>query len=343
MRIIVTEQGGTLLKALSNDKYHDDLKKANSPKKRHNEKESSLDKNKLKDNLENLRVLEIKNKKLSIPKDIAEKYNEIKDEETSILPKLYTNLKKSAQQKEQQSTRKNTVEDINTESTRENTEGGAVPTSKKNPNSLSYYSMENQPFMQTSYRVKDIMTDEALANMKNNIIKEVNLKNRLANVVSINFRNPFLTPQSRIKDIEGALSTKIQTDKSNIIQYINSKNCLSPKLVKKIANYDEEKFERLNKICQRVFNNNIEEKDMKYRINGIIENIHQTNKADYKKQMNEMEKEVQGIKHICDKYPPRDDREKYENLLYDMKKNHWNKYDFQRLMKRGNKNLKTEN
>ena len=168
---------------------------------------------------------------------------------------------------------KKPIEDINTESTRENTEGGAVPTSKKNPNSLSYYSMENQPFMQTSYRVKDVMTDEALANMKNNIIKEVNLKNRLANVVSINFRNPFLTPQSRIKDIEGALSTKIQTDKSNIIQYINSKNCLSPKLVKKIANYDEEKFERLNKICQRVFNNNIEENDMKYRINGIIENL----------------------------------------------------------------------
>lgn len=342
MRIIVTEQGGTLLKALSNDKYHEDIKKANSPKKRNPKDESSLERNKLKDNLENLRVLEIKNKKLSIPKDIAEKYNEIKDEESSILPKLYTNLKKSAQ-KEQQFTQQNTVEDINTESTRENTVGGDGPPAKKNQNPLSY-SMENQQFMQTSYRVKDVMTDDALKNMKNNIVKEVNLKNRLANMASINFRNPFLTPQSRLKDIEGPLCTKIQSDKSNIIQYLNSKDCLSPKFVKSIAKYDEEKFERLNKICQRVFNNNIEENDMKYRINGIIENIHQTNKADYKKQMNVMEKEVISIKTICDKYPPRDDREKYENLLYDMKKNHWNKYDFQRLNKRGqNKNLKTDN
>jgi hypothetical protein len=362
MRIIITEQGGNLIKLLSTDKLQEDIRKANSPIKKpkekvrekdkvrdreKNDKTKSPDMNKLKNSMENLRVLEIKNKKLSIPKDIQEKYNEIKLEESSLLPKLYTNLKKSAH-REQTFTQQNIVDDMmNTESTRENTIGGENNTKTgKNPNSsMSLYNMTNanQPFMQTSYRVMDIMTDEALAKMKNRIIEEVKLKNKNANVVSFNFRNPFLTPYGRLREIDEALSTKINSDKSNIIQYINSKDNPSPKFVKNMVKYDEEKFERLNKICQRVFNNKIEENDMKYRINGIIENHHLSNKANYKKQMNIMEKEVNEFKQICQKYPQRDDREKYENLLHDVKKNHWNKYDFQRLMKRGNKNNKVEN
>jgi hypothetical protein len=360
MRIIITEQGGSLIKILSADKLQEDIRKANSPIKKPKERERENDRDKykkeksrspdrinIKNSLENLRVLEIKNKKLSIPKDIQEKYNEIKLEESSLLPKLFTNLKKSAN-RDQLYTQQNTIDDMMTESTRENTVGGDLNLNGNQPGkktSMSSYNMTNanQPFMQSSYRVMDVMTDEALAKMKNTIIEEVKLKNKNANVVSFNFRNPFLTPYGRLREIDEALSTKINSEKSNIIQYINSKENPSPKFVKNMAKCDEEKFERLNKICQRVFNNNIEENDMKYRINGIIENIHLTNKANYKKQINLIEKDVNNFKQICQKYPQRDDREKYENLLYDMKKNHWNKYDFQRLMKRGNKNNKNEN
>ena len=336
MRILVTEQGGGVMKQISTDKYHDDIKKANSPVKKPKETEKQMEKNKEKNNMENLRVLEIKNKKLSIPKDIQEKYNEVRHDETSLLPKLHTNIQKSFQK--EQPTMQNTAEDFGgTESTRENTEGPS--SNQKNGNSMRN-SSGNVNIMQSSYRIKDVITDETYAMMKNNITKEVNLKNKLASVVSINFRNPFLTPMTRINDIEASLRTKIKSDKSSIIQYLNTKEILSPKLVKKIAKYDEEKFERLNKICQRVSNNDIEEIERKHRINGIIENHHQTEIADYKKRMNEMEKEVSGIKSICDKYPKRDDREKYENLLYDMKKKHWDKRDFTRLMKK--KHLKTE-
>ena len=88
--------------------------------------------------------MEIKNKKLSIPKDIAEKYNEIRLDESSLLPKLYTNVKKSVQKEQFSYNLKQNILDkdnINTESTKENTEGGSGninSTSKKNPNSRKY-------------------------------------------------------------------------------------------------------------------------------------------------------------------------------------------------------------
>lgn len=333
MRILVTEQGGSLIKALSSDKTRIERKKLHTPKKKPNEQE----KTNIKDNMENLRFLEIKNKKLSIPKDIQEKYNEVKLEEISLLPSLYTNIKKSPKSERPIPTNS---EDTNTVSTRENTIEGSSTISKKTHNPMNY-SIQSEPFLQTSYRVKDVISDDALYNMKNNIINEVNLKNRLASVVSTNFRSPFLTPLQKLNEIDVLLTTKIKSDKANIIQYLNSKNSLSPKLVKSIAQYDEEKFVRLNKICQRVFNKNIEESDMKYRINGKIENIHQNQKADYKIKMKSMEKEVKKLRQICEKYPTKDDREKYENLLYDVKKNYWDKRNLERLMKRG-KNLKTE-
>jgi hypothetical protein len=346
MRIITTEQGGTLMKILSTEKIENVLKKSTSPKKTNKQTEV---KTKLEDEIivMNLRKIEIKNKKLSIPKNIAEKYNEIKFDEPSLLPNLYANIKKSPS-KNDNSNFQQISEDFITKSTREDTQintnendDGLNQKKLSNQNRMGYSIDQN--FIETSYKMKDIISDDCLNNMRKNITSEVKLKNRLASVISIDFRLPFLTPIKRINEMNNALASNIKSDNSNILNYLSSNDTLSPKFIKSISKYDEDKFVRLNKVCQRVLNNKGEENDLKNRINMIIESNHEYEKADYKKKMNKMEIEVNSIKSIFDRYPQRDEKDKYENLLHDMKKNHWNKYNFERLMKRSQRNLKTDN
>ena len=362
MRIILTEKGGDLIRQMGNEKILDTLQKnLNNPLKKSISENANLDYeekkggiNKLLDNmknLKNLKVIEIKPKKLSIPKNIAEKYNEIKLEETSLLPVLHKKINKGNDQYQKSSynnynnnanilIRESAEEYKSTSNTRSNLNGEITQTDSgmKMP-PLKINTNINGDFMRTSYKMKEIISDKALDNIKNNIILDVKMKNKLSNVVATNFRSPFLTPDEKLIDIEYALDKKIKSDKANIIQYLNSKNCLSPKFIKSLSNYDEEKFVRLNKICQRVFNQDGKDNDLKTKIHGIIDNMHVFEKADYKRKMNLMESEVNSIKDICEKYPKRDDREKYENLLHDIKKKYWDKIN---VDKSARKNLKNE-
>jgi len=364
MRIIITEQGGELLKTLNHEKMLRTLQKnpqqvTTSTKGNMNtyetyytdKKATSMSTNNLKDILENMRnsknykVIEIKAKKLSIPKNIAEKYNEIKLEESSLLPVLHQKLSKISPSKNSNNKNSKIEQDsdsvnlLNTKSAN-NTDSNDTDPNMKMPVSLMMSAEQENDFLRTSYKMKEIINDDAMVNIKNNIVSGVNMKNRLTNVMQTNFRSPFLTPGAKLVDFEFALDKKIKSDKANIIQYLNSKNCLSPKFIKSLSNYDEDKIERLNKICQKVINEEIRDNDLKIKINGIIDSMHATQQVEYKRQMKLMEREVTGIKKICDKYPKRDNREIYENLLYDIKKKYWDKLNLDKLYKKSN--LKTE-
>lgn len=378
MRIIITEQGEQLIKSLGQEHLIEKMQKAqNSPGKTNTQKKkkSKVNLNKSVDSelseinsssglaklienaksLKNLRVIEIKNKKLSIPKNIAEKYNEIKLEEHSLLPNLNQKFGKNSTKKFSNQNQKSNgrgystnifegqdgystnIQDTKTIGDNETMD---TDSSMKMPVSLKVKVDQGDDFMRTSYKMKEIISDKAIENIKNNIISDVKMKNRLTNVKQTNFRTPFLTPNAKLVDIEEALDKKIKSDKANIIQYLNSKNSLSPKFIKSLSDYDEEKIVRLNKICQRVFNQDNKDNDLKMKINGIIENMHIYQKAEYKRKMGQMEKEVSGIKNICEKYPKRDDREKYETLLHDIKKRYWEKINVDKLSR---KHLKTDN
>ena len=80
-----------------------------------------------------------------------------------------------------------------------------------------------------------------------------------------------------------------------------------------------------------------QDSDLKTKISGIIDNMHVYQKAEYKRKMNLMEREVISIKNICEKYPKRDDREKYENLLHDIKKKYWDKLGVEKLTRKNGK------
>ena len=211
--------------------------------------------------------------------------------------------------------------------------------SMKMPMSLMVKVDKDDDFIRTSYKMKEIISDKAIDNIKSHIISDVKMRNKLTNVMQNNFRSPFLTPNDKLMDMEEALDKKIKSDKANIIQYLNSKNSLSPKFVKSLSNYDEEKIVRLNKICQRIFNQDNKDNDLKVKINGIIENMHVYQNVEYKRKMGQMEKEVSDIKDICEKYPKTVNREIYETLLHDVKKRYWDKINVDKIKI---KHLKTD-
>jgi len=379
MRIIITEQGEQLIRSLGQDKIVENLQKAqtyqekqNSPKKKktnivqNNTSESELFEIKSSrgltkmienaKNMKNLKVIEIKNKKLSIPKNIAEKYNEIRLDEPSLLPILNQKFGKNSpmrnpnqNQNSNKYNRKNSsnlfeaekAKGINIQNSKSYNDHETMDTdpSMKMPMSLMVKVDKDDDFIRTSYKMKEIISDKAIDNIKSHIISDVKMRNKLTNVMQNNFRSPFLTPNDKLMDMEEALDKKIKSDKANIIQYLNSKNSLSPKFVKSLSNYDEEKIVRLNKICQRIFNQDNKDNDLKVKINGIIENMHVYQNVEYKRKMGQMEKEVSDIKDICEKYPKTVNREIYETLLHDVKKRYWDKINVDKIKI---KHLKTD-
>jgi len=362
MRIIVTEHGGQLIKSLgierNLEKIQNKQSQENAPTIKLNEStdcdiSQKATKNnaisKILENSKNIKVIDIKPKKISIPKDIADKYNEMKIEESSLLPILHQRINKNIESKHSPNNNKfannlirdsddNTSNVINTKSNN-NVDTLNTEASMKLPISININSDQEADYLKTSYMMKEIINNTALDQIKSNIIYDVKMKNKLTNVMQTNFRSPFLSSEDKLFDFQTALNKKIKSDKSNIIQYINSKNCLSPKFINSLCNYDEEKIVRLNKICQRVLNQDGKDNDLKSKINGIIDNMHVYQQAEYKRQMGLMEKEVNSIKMICERYPKRDDREKYENILHDIKKKYWSKINVDRTKKI----LKTEN
>lgn len=347
MRIIVTQNGDNFIQSLNQEKVTEDTNKNKENLKTSSKADLTIESNDKNNevskiiqnmkNSKNLKLIEIKPKKLSIPKNIAEKYNEIKLEEPSLLPVLYRNIPKIKENpKLQLNTLNKSHEEIDQHSPTKENNINSTEENLKNPYSINY---NNSNFIKTSYKMKEIINDSALKNIKYSIISDVKMKNKLSNVVTNNFRTPFLTPDEKLSDIEFALDKKIKSDKANIIQYLNSKLCLSPKFVKSLSNYDEEKFVRLNKICQRVFNQDGKDFDLKTKIDSTIDNMKIFQKSEYKRKMNQMEKEVNTIKNIIEKYPMKNNREKYENLLHDIKKKYWDKISVDKPAKR---DIKTE-
>ena len=341
MRIIITNQGHDMIKSMNYEKYTEDHEKYTHINTKTNQNtENSEEKNKvnfynnndLTENMKtikNIKFVEIKPKKISIPKNIAEKYNEINLGESTLLPSIYKDiLKIPANEKKHKHLKSNIFEKSN------NTED-SQQSNNYNPNNVI---KQDDLSLRTSYKINEILSDQAINNMKNNIFQDLKMKNKLSNIreAKENFRNPFLTPKEKLIDIECALEKKIKSDKANIIQYLNSKNNLSPKFIKSLSNYDEDKFIKFNKICQRAINQDEMKHDMNIKINGIIDNMHLYQKAEYKQKMNLMEKEVKSIKNICDKYPKREDKEIYENLLQDMKKKYWDKPGVEKLYSKKN-------
>jgi hypothetical protein len=257
------------------------------------------------------KVISIKQKKLNIPKNITDRYNSTSDSKTNfILPTL--TLPKF---KEKNSNNFNMT--------------GSVISNNNNFNTTTNFSQNRNDLT-----FRDILPDNTYLNLKTKLEKEKKLKDRLSRIDENQFRTIF-GQKTKPEKLDDMLKKNINTDKINLIKYLNEKNNISDVLIKKLSEYSEDKINKVNKICQIVFYNEERSKIYKERIKERINVIQNKEKTEYKTCIESLGDGLNEVSDIFKEYKkPENRREKYRDIHYETVNKFWRKYQISRYEKK---------
>jgi hypothetical protein len=278
MRLIVTKLGDEVIKKLSEE---DQLKKSQEEelhrlKKLHDLKLKASANEEKMDISERMRTIKIHQSKLNIPKQIIERYNN-EPKTPSILPQLVI-------------AKKGSLDNINYDDP-----------------ALSWTTRLN-------FQMRDVLPASSLNNLKEKLIKEQRVKELNGRVDHSNFRSSYVM-KTELEKLEERLSKEISPDKVNLIKYLNQKDFVSEKFLNKIANYNEDKTYKLNKICQIANHNQIDEQLFQDTIKKALQVQKNKEKIEYKKNIENLSRSVKTINEVIKRYPkPEYSRERYRDL-----------------------------
>jgi hypothetical protein len=311
MRILVTERGEEVMKKVKEECVLSPNKDINKPSSNYSFMDSvrkvlkhsknysvSSNTNLLSPTSENTKIYPIKNKKLSIPKNILERYNREKTLEGNLLPNFNINF---------------------------------YPGRFSNTTSMQSYNLN-------SMKLKDCLQDETYIKM----LDQINQSEEDMKIKNLSFRN-YSNKVTKLSEVENCLNKEFDQHTSvNLIKYLNTKEVLSPVIVKKIANYGNSKIIKLNKVCQilnKQKENEILEKEK------VIEKLNTFKKKemlDYKNEIGYIGERVHSFKQILDENKVSYSREDRFRDIYREQVKRWEKYDLNRYFHRRNYSNRTE-
>jgi hypothetical protein len=308
MRVIVSEKVAELFKSMSQEK----LLEIETPVQniRRRPKRHSIDNTHMSPSSINFttapvspnhfRTINIKHKKITVPKNISEKYNnDHQDGSGRLLPNVYLSLNN------------------------DNSKSSAFSSIKNHTEDTSLNKIQ--------YSLKDLIKKDTLKNMTTQMKQEREMKNKLSDINENNFRSPY-KEKDFMREIKEKMEKKVSLDKVNLIHYITHKSKISENFVKQLSTFNEERMNKLNKICQII--NHREEKQHLFEneIKNIIQGQLQAETEDYKKQLARMSGDLHGIDELLKKNKKFDDkRERYVYIHRDIKNKFWDKYGVERL------------
>lgn len=326
MRILVTQTGNDLIKAMSKEHYQESEKKKELERSRIHTygSGSTRDKSELTILDKNFPILsksvKIKQKKIQLPKYISEKYNTEVDGENSLIPvsKLYVSLDSNGYT----NCKNNSLND--------------------SPNRSLNQSVN---YLKEDYTLKEIIPQKVYKDLEKTIIKETEVKNKQSKINESNMRIPFRNYKDILRDIEDKAEKKIKADKINLIHYLNTKNKISENFIRQIAKFDDERINKINKISQIFSHSQERDKILKKIIKSKIKSTHSKEVDNYKKTLANMGSQNLLREEIFRRNErPVDDKERYKYIHEEVKK-HWEKFNVNHLVNpiRAKRTLYTEN
>lgn len=302
MRIIITQSGEDILGQLSLENMKEREKTLES--QRYKAMENSNKEETIMESSYRIKSLKLKQKKVNIPKNISDRYNQInKDESGGNLLTV------------------NTINDTMTMSTNFNTLG----------------SSEGEFDLKEAYTIKELVPKKVYENMAKKHEKDSRVKTRLSKVDSGNFRTNYAVNEPMI-ELNIMAEKKIPLNKTNLIQYLHTKLNISPNFIKQLSTFDEKRINNVNKICQKFLYSEEQDKLFQKIIQSKVTAKSLKERQDYKNTLIKMENHVRGIKKLID-VNQRDDNhhEKYVYIHREMKEKHWDRYKLDKLMKKSSK------
>ena len=249
--------------------------------------------------------VQIKQRKLNIPKNVTERYNITTDSKNSTMTKI---LPMPVMFKRDMDTMDSGNFGFNTTS----------------------------PPGRTKFAIKEVLNDNSVKFLKSNYIKDKKMKDRLSRVDETNFRTVYEN-QNFLEKLDEKLERKINPDRINLIRYLHEKDQVSEVLIKKIADYDEEQINKINKICQIVLHNNERSKLFKDIIQEKLTALKNREKIEYKSYIEKMGRNMNGFSSVLQNYDKKvNNKEKYRDIHNDLVKNFWKKHNVDRIARKAN-------
>ena len=254
--------------------------------------------------IKTLKSIKISNKKFNLPKSLTDKYN--------------NNNQKINKNNETENHNKNSI-----------LFNDNFPILNTEPN-------ENTKSKIKFYSFREIIPKSTINSIKKQIISDKKLKDKLSKITDENFRSNYeiFTDLEKFNNI---LDFPIlNSNKKSLIKYLNVKKDLNPLNLKNILSCNNEKLNKVNKMCQQLFY--IEEKNKLFKeIAGEkIKSKKNESKIEANKKINELKNDINGIKNCLNKYNKQiDKREKYRDRFNDVVKHYWSKYNYDKLNKKG--------
>jgi hypothetical protein len=234
------------------------------------------------------KILDVKQKKIILPKTVCDKYNHDSIE--------YTNNEQSH-----------------------------MDHSNSQMNTHLHSSITRSvdlPVIKDFYSLKEIVPTSALSEMKKKLKNEYETRK-----FNNNLRTSGKNIKEVIKDLEIKAEHPIKADKVNLIYYLKHKDDISNILIDNLATIKEDRLVRINKICQQVVERNeVEEVILRNKIQNKLSFRQKQAKEDFDKNLIKMESDVKEEERIINlnKKKP-DDKEKYYYQHKEVTK-YWDKF-----------------
>ena len=202
-------------------------------------------------------------------------------------------------------------------------------------NKESYDGINNSLVKREKYlSLGEIIPDKLKTQMKKKILNDRKIRDKATVITQNDFRSEY-EPETDIQKFNSILSeSKVNSNKSSLIKYLNEKK-VNPLTIKIISNRNGNKINKINKMCQIIFQNEDKEKLFNDLVRKKLANHMNTQKKEFQNNINIMGNDIGKIKEKLDKYEKRvDNKERYREHFNDMIIHYWLKRDLERFNKK---------
>jgi hypothetical protein len=168
-------------------------------------------------------------------------------------------------------------------------------------------------------QLKDIITPSVCDDLRKTVTSKLREREKESLINETNFRSSFHLPPM----INYQLDREIKKDSMNLIKYLAEKNEITEQFVKKLNQVDDEKINKLNKVCQIIFRNEESDKLYQENIKNVIKMNKIKEKREYSEKLNSMGENIEKFKNIIENNKVTfNNMDRYKNLHRDIEK-HW--------------------
>ena len=191
-------------------------------------------------------------------------------------------------------------------------------------NKLSYDGSNNSLVKREKYlSLEEIIPNKLINQMKKKIINDKIKRDKATVITQNDFRSEY-DPETEIQKFNNILSeSKVNSNKSSLIKYLNEKK-VNPLTIKILSNRDGNKINKINKMCQIIFQNEDKEKLFNDLVKKKIMHNMNNNKKQFQNDITKMGNEIGIFKEKLKKYEKSiDNKERYREHFNDIVIHHW--------------------